>query len=85
MPDAPRYALLSVSLLPPDSPADVRVLLSCSCGTSTDFTYPADSAGQQGRSCACGGCGTEHWFTPKQVRCAEWRRSLRGATGGSDE
>lgn len=84
MTDAPRYALLSVSLLPPDSPADVRVLLSCSCGTSTDFTYPADSAGQQGRSCACGDCGTEHWFTPDQARRAEFRRSLRGGTGGED-
>lgn len=84
MPDETRHTLLSVSLLKADSPGDVRVLLSCSCGTSTDFTYPAGAAGEEGRSCPCDGCGTEHWFTPEQAKRAEWRRSLRSGTGDGD-
>jgi hypothetical protein len=58
-----RHVLLSVTPLEPEIPGHVRVLLACSCGKNTDFTYPAGSSREAGRSYTCSRCQTGHWFT----------------------
>lgn len=58
-------SLIGVKPLPPEYEGDVRVLLTCDCGTSTDLTVRLDGPVTRGAEAAytCDGCGTSHWFT----------------------
>jgi hypothetical protein len=64
----------------------VRVAVRCSCGHLTDLTH---KAGLPPDALDCAGCGERlelpgdlEPLTPKRIRCAEFRRSLRGGTDG---
>lgn len=70
------------------SPDHVRVAVQCSCGELNDLTW---KAGLPPGALDCTGCGERlelpgdlETLTPERARRAEFRRSLRGATGGED-
>ena len=62
----PRRSLVAAEFLQPEEDGQVRVLLTCDCGTETDLTIEADG-GVPARAKAeaaytCDGCYTTHWF-----------------------
>jgi hypothetical protein len=59
-------SLIAAEFLPPECDGDIRVMLTCDCGMSTDLTVTLkDAASGRGGEAAftCDGCGTSHWFT----------------------
>ncbi len=59
-------SVVAVDFLPPERDGQVRVLLSCDCGTPTDLTVAVEGELRDGKAEAaytCDGCGTSHWFT----------------------
>ena len=61
----PGRSLISVDFLTPVNDGDVRVLLTCDCGTATDLTVQVEGPIPGGAEAAftCDGCHTAHWFT----------------------
>lgn len=64
-PEPPGRSIVAVEFLQPDLDGQVRVLLTCDCGTETDLTVEVrgEIPGSQEAAFTCGGCQTSHWFT----------------------
>ena len=61
----PGRSLIGAEYLQPERDGQVRVLLTCDCGTATDLTVQVEGkiARPQDAAFTCSGCGTSHWFT----------------------
>lgn len=58
-------SVVGVEWLQPDRDGQVRALVTCDCGTSTDLTVEigGETPGGQQAAFTCDGCQTSHWFT----------------------
>ena len=57
-------SLIGAEWLPSERDGEIRVLLTCDCGTATDLTVQVVGSGVAGEAAfTCDGCGTSHWFT----------------------
>jgi hypothetical protein len=61
----PNHSLAAAEFLPPGRDGEIRVLLTCDCGTPTDLTVRLEGEAPASGEAAftCDGCGTSHWFT----------------------
>lgn len=63
----PGRSLIAAEYLPPERDGQVRVLLTCDCGTATDLTVEVEGdfgpGGKGEAAVTCEGCHTVHWFT----------------------
>jgi hypothetical protein len=62
MADPPARSLVAAGFITPDRDGQVRVLLTCDCGTVTDLTIEVPAGGTSEAAYTCE-CGTSHWFT----------------------
>lgn len=62
MADPPGRSLVSAEFLTPGRDGQIRVLLTCDCGTPTDLTAEISGTGTGEAAYTCS-CGTSHWFT----------------------
>ena len=58
-------SLVGAEYLEPEQDGQVRVLLTCDCGTATDLTVVIEGVLPASAEAAytCDGCHTVHWFT----------------------
>ena len=67
LPPLGQRSLIAAEFLQPERDGEVRVLLSCDCGTATDLTVrldgPETPGGRSEAAFTCDGCRTVHWFT----------------------
>lgn len=56
-------SVVSVESLPSGSSNEIRVLVTCDCGTRTDLTVAMAGPGSGGEGAFTCRCGTSHWFT----------------------
>ncbi len=63
-PEPVRRSLVAAEYLQPEQDGQVRVLLSCDCGTPTDLTVAIEGEipGKAEAAFTCDGCQTVHWF-----------------------
>lgn len=64
-PEPPRRSIIAGEFLTPDLPGQMRMLLTCDCGTATDLTIEVRGVlpTPQEAAFTCGGCQTPYWFT----------------------
>lgn len=62
--DFPGRSLIGVKPLQPERDNQLRVLLTCDCGMSTDLTVEVDGElrGEAQAAVTCDGCHTVRWF-----------------------
>ena len=67
LPHLGQRSLIAVKWLQPEQDGELRVLLTCDCGSATDLTVrldgPVHAGGQTEAAFTCDGCHTTHWFT----------------------
>jgi hypothetical protein len=80
MPDLPGRSLLGAEYLEPHQDGQVRVLLTCDCGTATDLTVAIDGElnGTAEAAFTCDGCHTVHWFTITAIQDAPREEAADG-------